>query len=278
MECPNCRNRVKSNSERCGYCGAVIPPGQYLLEQSGVVERSGSIKTPAPLLQRLTPRAATLGDRLIAVVFDSIMLLGAFVVIVIWTVKKWGVSEGDHIQLTAASLLVAGTLSTVVLFLYLWLFEGCFGATLGKIIVGIRVAHTAARSGLVASAIRNALRMVDGIGFYVVGAMVAGCSNRRQRVGDIFAGTIVLEESFSAKAKVVAVVLWLAVLTSAGWALPRVCSGGFSNKRPAYFASTWVQLGYTEDSAYLSVTGLRIDLRPGPAPDVEGVASVSSAR
>ena len=77
---------------------------------------------------------------------------------------------------------------------------------------------------------------------------------------------------------IIAVVLWLAVLTSAGWALPRVCSGGFSNKRPAYFASTWVQLGYTADSAYLSVTGLRIDLRPGPAPGVEGVASVSSAR
>lgn len=184
--------------------------------------------------------------------------------------------NGADFHLMSASLLVAGTLSAAVMFLYLWLLEACCDATLGKIVVGIRVVRTTARSRLVASAIRNALRIVDGIGFYLVGAMVAGCSQLRQRLGDILAGTVVVEETFPFSTKLVAVVLWLAALTGAGWGLPRD-SGAVSTQPPPYFARSVVQLGYTADSAHLRVSRLRIDLRRDPAPSPKGVATFDSS-
>jgi uncharacterized RDD family membrane protein YckC len=277
MECPKCRKDITNYSRQCGFCNATIPPGQYLLEESGIVERSTPAATDASpsaqRFQRSAPRTASLGDRLIAAALDSIVVLGAAIVISTWSFKRWGVSVGDDFLLTRASLFMAGTLSATVLFLYLWILEGWFGATLGKVIVGIRVARITTRGALSASAIRNALRIVDGIGFYLVGAVVAGCSRLRQRLGDILAGTVVVEESFAPSTKIFALLLWLAALTGAGWALPRVYSAGSSNQRPPYFADTVVQLGYTADSAYLHVPGLRIDLRPDAAARPNGVAT-----
>lgn len=278
MECPKCGNRINTYSRRCGGCGAAIPPGQYLLEESGVVERPAPIATaPARPSQRPALRTARLGDRLIAAVLDSMAVSGAFAIIGAWSFRKWGISSGDDFQLTGASLLMAGALSAAVLFLYLWLFEACFGATLGKIIVGIRVTRTAVHGRFVACAIRNVLRIVDGIGFYAVGAIVAGCSQFRQRLGDLLAGTMVVEEAFAPGTKLVAVVLWLAALAGAGWGLPRVCSAGFAPQRPPYFARTVVQLGYDADSAYLCVAGLRIDLHRGSAPRPDNATSADSS-
>jgi hypothetical protein len=104
--------------------------------------------------------------------------------------------------------------------------------------------------------------------------MFAGCSKLRQRLGDIVAGTIVVEEAFAPGTKLVALLLWLAALTSAGWGLPRVYSAVSSHEPPPYFANTVVQLGYTADSAYLYIPGLRIDLRRDSAAAPNGVATV----
>jgi uncharacterized RDD family membrane protein YckC len=231
----------------------------------------------AQRLQRDTHRTASLGDRLIAVVLDSMVALSAISMITAWSFRRWGISHGDEFYLTSASLLIAGTLSAAVLFLYLWILEACFGATVGKIIVGIRVVRTTTRGSFGASAIRNLLRIVDGIGLYAVGTIVAGCSQFRQRLGDILAGTIVVEETFSVGTKLVAAVLWLAALFAAGWGLPRVCSAECSSQPPQYFARTVVQLGYTANSAYLRISGLRLDLRRDPAPAPDRVTTVDSS-
>jgi uncharacterized RDD family membrane protein YckC len=278
MECPNCGNRINTYSRRCSCCGRTIPPGQYLLEKSGVVERSTPIATAtARRSQRPTPRTASLGDRLIAAVLDSMVVLAASTIITAWSFKRWGIAKSDELDLTGASLLMAGVLSAAVLFLYLWVLEACFGATLGKIIVGIRVARTTARSSVAASVIRNALRIVDGIGFYLVGAIIAACSQLRQRLGDLVAGTMVVEEEFPRSAKIAAVALWLAALMSVGWGMPRVWSTRFSSQPPPYFAGTVVQLGYTADSAYLCISGLRIELHRYTVPRANGVTTVDSS-
>jgi uncharacterized RDD family membrane protein YckC len=278
MECPNCGNRVQTYSQRCGSCGVTIPPGQYLLEKSGVVQRSAPMQhAPLRRVQR-TPATASLGDRLIATGLDSMVILSASAIVSVWSFKEWGISSGDEFHLTAASLLIACVLSAAMWVLYPWFLEACFGATLGKVIVGIRVVRSRTRSSLAASTIRNALRIVDGIGFYTVGAIVAGFSRERQRLGDILAGTIVVEETFGFSAKLVAVVFWLAALTGAGWGLPRVCAAGFSNQPPRYFATTVVQLGARPDSFYLCVAGVRVDLHRDSATPPDGIAIVDSLR
>ena len=46
--------------------------------------------------------------------------------------------------------------------------------------------------GLGAAAVRTAARLVDGLCFYAVGAVLISSSGRRQRLGDRLAGTLVV--------------------------------------------------------------------------------------
>jgi hypothetical protein len=156
---------------------------------------------------------------------------------------------------------MACALNALILFAYGWLLEASFGATLGKALVGIRVVRISQRSALAASAIRNLLRIVDGLGFYLVGAMVAGCSPRRQRLGDLCAGTAVVEEEFTTARKMLALALWMAVLSGAAWAVPRICSGNNAGQHTWYWNQVVVQVGRTETSAYFRVARLRIDIQ-----------------
>ena len=127
--------------------------------------------------------------------------------------------------------------------------------------VEIRVVTTSRRSALAASAIRNLLRIVDGLGFYLVGAMVAGCSRCHQRLGDLCAGTAVVEEEFSTARKMLALGLWIAVLSGASWAVPRICSENHAGQHTRYLNKVVVQVGRTENSAYFRVARLRIDIQ-----------------
>jgi uncharacterized RDD family membrane protein YckC len=67
------------------------------------------------------------------------------------------------------------------------------GMTLGKRIVGIRVVDEEGDvAGFGAAIVRNLLRLVDGLFFYLVGAIFALTSPRGQRLGDRAAHTLVV--------------------------------------------------------------------------------------
>jgi uncharacterized RDD family membrane protein YckC len=71
--------------------------------------------------------------------------------------------------------------------------EAATGATLGKRMVGIRVVdEDGDRVTLGAAIIRNLLRLVDALFFYLVGFLFALTSSRGQRLGDRAAHTIVV--------------------------------------------------------------------------------------
>jgi uncharacterized RDD family membrane protein YckC len=71
--------------------------------------------------------------------------------------------------------------------------EAATGMTVGKRIVGIRVVDDEGDPlGLGASVVRNVLRLVDGLFFYLVGALFALASSRGQRLGDRAAHTLVV--------------------------------------------------------------------------------------
>ncbi len=139
-----------------------------------------TVAAPVTARNHDAPRVAKLGDQLIAFVLDIVFLFGVFATVDAWIFMRWGTVDGTELNLTTASLLMAGALNALILFTYGWLLEASFGATLGKALVGIRVVRTGQRSTMAASAIRNLLRIVDGLAFYLVGVMVAGCSSHRQ--------------------------------------------------------------------------------------------------
>ncbi len=203
---------------------------------------------------------ATLGDRLIAFALDRAFLFGLFAIVDAWAFMRWGIVDGTELKLTLAALLAAESLNAAVFFLYLWLLEASFGATLGKAMVGVRVVRTAKRNALAALAIRNLLRVLDGLGFYLVGAVVAGCSNTHRRLGDICAGTTVIEEHFGYRVKIAALALWTAVLAAAVWSVPRICKTNAA-LHPRYLNQVVVRVGRSEKSAYFTVAGFHVDVQ-----------------
>jgi uncharacterized RDD family membrane protein YckC len=258
MECPRCKRTIDAKQRRCGWCGVDVLPGQHLLEESGVVvpirPAAGEDDDSAPA------RLASLGDRFLALILDSIVVCAACSLIALWAFLKWGIVSGGEMRVTLASLLIGGSLSLVFAFLYVWILEASLGSTLGKAILGIGVVNNSDRSALAASAIRNLWRVVDGLAFYLVGALVASCSKFRRRIGDLCAGTYVIEGNLSEFMRAAAVLAWLALLGGGAWALPRLYRQPKSTEPPRHFAQVVVELGRGDKSVHLRTPNHRIEL------------------
>jgi len=243
--------------------GTILCMSRYvslgLLEVAGVTPDE-----PDVTLADAACPVATLSDRCIAVVLDTIVLLAVFALVDSWAFLQWSVPAGAELNLTRGSLLISATLNAVIFFAYFWLLEAGPGATLGKAMIGIRVQWkpdgNCRRGALAASATRNLLRMVDGLGFYLVGLVVASCSRLHQRVGDLYAGTVVVAPKPKVWTKALAIVLWMAVLAGSGWAVPRICAGTHGHRLP-YLDQAVAQIGRTDNSAYLRVARFKIEVQ-----------------
>jgi len=125
------------------------------------------------------------GRRAAAVIVDSILL---FVVgYAIAAITGDTTSAGFHIEGVPFFIWLAISLA------YYIVMEGATGATLGKRALGLKVVKVdGSAPGWQAAIVRNLLRLVDGLFFYLVGAIVVWISKSRQRLGDMAAHTIVV--------------------------------------------------------------------------------------
>lgn len=74
------------------------------------------------------------------------------------------------------------------------------GQTLGKKLCGLRVvARNGGKAGFFRILVRNLMRVIDGLGAYLVGLLIALASRSRQRLGDHLAGTMVIRTTPAAK-------------------------------------------------------------------------------
>jgi uncharacterized RDD family membrane protein YckC len=131
------------------------------------------------------PAVAGVGLRFVAVLIDIILLVA-----VGWAwAALLGSTTSDGFELSglpAFAWIIAAAAYYIVA-------EARFGATVGKLAVGLRVTlEDGSRPGWRASMIRNLLRAVDGFAFYLVGAILVWTSPRRQRLGDRVAATLVV--------------------------------------------------------------------------------------
>ena len=84
-------------------------------------------------------------------------------------------------------------LAFFIWFVYYVASEARFGATIGKALVGLRVVNTQGCPITLSQAvIRNVLRIVDGLFFYLIGAVFAWSTRTHQRLGDRLGGTVVV--------------------------------------------------------------------------------------
>ena len=132
------------------------------------------------------------GRRIGALIVDSVLFGVIFVVVALAT----GGGQSGHGR---ASLHLSGTPLLVYLlawFAYFTISEATSGQTLGKRLLRVRVVDAnGSRPSWGQAAARNLLRFVDVLPvFYIVGliSVAATGQGRRQRVGDLAAGTRVV--------------------------------------------------------------------------------------
>jgi uncharacterized RDD family membrane protein YckC len=133
---------------------------------------------------------AGVGSRFVARLLDTLIQLAIIFALVL------------GIALTSAPGVVRAVVR-VLLFLVIFAYDVPFevlnrGRTVGKVTAGIRVVGTQGEPvGFIASAIRNILRIADFLPLLYVGGVISIVATRRdQRIGDLFAGTIVVRDKF----------------------------------------------------------------------------------
>jgi uncharacterized RDD family membrane protein YckC len=134
-----------------------------------------------------TPAEAdVVGKRVGAAIVDSIIGLVLYFVLA-GTILGGGLSSGS-------AVMAMFVLPFAVFVGYYIAFEGLWGsATPGKRLLGIEVVKENGAPIDVEDAVtRNALRFVDGICYYAVGFFFMATSDRKQRLGDRVASTVVV--------------------------------------------------------------------------------------
>ena len=140
-------------------------------------------------------RYAGLWDRFLALLIDGLLFCALFFPITRIVKGAWIMTPSDHRW--AYGLFITDPLCItflIFMFLYFVLLEGLIGATLGKWALGLRVVWTGGgKPGLLRSALRNVLRLVDGLpALNIVGVALILRSAEGARFGDRLAGTRVV--------------------------------------------------------------------------------------
>lgn len=133
-------------------------------------------------------RYAGVGLRLVALIID-VIIIG----IINWLIAvATGSTTSSGFELTGIPALIS-----IVIGIAYWLcFEVLAGGTPGKLAIGLRVrTEDGASISWGQSIVRNILRIVDAIPYfipYLLGAILIWNSDRKQRLGDRVAKTVVV--------------------------------------------------------------------------------------
>lgn len=140
-------------------------------------------------------RYAGLMKRFLALVIDFALFSAVFFPITRIAKGVWIMSASDHRW--SSGLFITDPLCFIFLaaiILYFVLMEAYLGVTLGKKIVGIRVAGIGGeKPGLTKSVVRNVLRAIDSLpALNILGVALILSSDENARLGDRLAGTRVV--------------------------------------------------------------------------------------
>jgi uncharacterized RDD family membrane protein YckC len=143
---------------------------------------------------------AKLSSRFFALIIDYAILCCIFFPVTYFVKGVWIMSREDHLWKILDPRIVFDPLCLIfliVIFLYWILSEGFFGYTPGKFIMRIRVVnYNFDKITMTQSIIRNFGRMPDGLPFLnIAGVVCILKTEKKQRIGDILAKTLVMNYS-----------------------------------------------------------------------------------
>jgi len=159
---------------------------------------------------------ATLGQRFLAQLVDGFVAFGIFYLVGMTLAPGFGGMRASGFELEGAPAILMMTVVGILLLVYFAVGEAVFGATLGKAAAGIRVRRQDGQpTGPSAALLRNFLRLVDAQLFYLVGVLVIMLTQRRQRLGDLAARSVVVQHPTPPGAKLAAAMLAIALAIGA---------------------------------------------------------------
>jgi uncharacterized RDD family membrane protein YckC len=172
------------------------------------IETEETLIIETPERVQLAFSLASIGNRFLAVAIDHFIQYLS-IIIVVWAVFSWtGVGKGiDESPANFFGEMSKWTMAILVIVIFL-LFVGYFiffewfwnGQTPGKRLMKLRVIREDGRPITLWEAIaRNLLRIFDAlpgvaVPIYSIGLVSIFMNNRDQRIGDMFAGTVVIRE------------------------------------------------------------------------------------
>jgi uncharacterized RDD family membrane protein YckC len=186
--CPKCGKEIRSDAIFCTNCGTTLEIGAA--SPPSAPTPSGYIP-PSPL--------GDLGSRIVAGIIDYIIIGIVAGILSIFLLVPW-IMTGARMMGTFGPAWVGGILGIVGVMWILWLiyftyFEGTSGQTIGKSLIHIRVVkEDGSRCDLGSALVRNILRIIDHLPFlYLLGIILIAATDKRQRLGDMLARTIVIK-------------------------------------------------------------------------------------
>lgn len=224
MYCPWCGARNDVGKSKCFVCGKTIPS----LEEA----RPLPLKSPPRRTVEKREIYGPVGDRGLALLADRVLLLALLAPVAAAVASSWAPPAGQELA-PLNTAIAAGAIAIVVAFLYHTILEATTGTTLGKAIMGLQVRSEGDRPVIVASAIRNLLRAVDGLLLYAVGFLVVLFSARRQRFGDRIAQTAVLAQDPPPILRAVLLVIWAVLVVASLWIGRELCPDCWDRLRGA---------------------------------------------
>ncbi len=121
--------------------------------------------------------------------------IGAFLIDLVLYLLIFGPISGFLFARPGRILGSLGFLGLLVFVLYTFYFEAAYGQTIGKKAMGVVVVTVdGSPMSYRESALRNGLRIIDGLPglLHLVGLLLVLVTDRRQRLGDLVADTIVV--------------------------------------------------------------------------------------
>lgn len=141
-----------------------------------------------------------IGARIGATIIDSIIMGVLFYLSLLVFGGIGGAAGGD--AGAGGGYFIGFFVGLIVVLFYGILLEGAWdGYTVGKKLFGIKVVkEDGSPCDFGAAFVRNLLEIIDGLFYYLVGFIVMAMSDKRQRIGDRLAGTVVVRDTPSATA------------------------------------------------------------------------------
>jgi uncharacterized RDD family membrane protein YckC len=201
------------DEDKCAQCGTPAAPGAKFCESCGAplaaVSQPAQATAPAqpapytaPVAQASYAPPGAQGQyqgvaiRFVAILVDAIILgIISYILIAIFAVSAITIDPSTGAVSIGSAYWLVIVLDLIIYFLYYTLLEGHGGQTVGKMAVKIRVVREAdgSRIDYGQAAIRTILRIIDGIFVYLIGAIFIWSSDKKQRLGDRVAHTVVVK-------------------------------------------------------------------------------------